>query len=72
MGITQAENATLMKLISVIVTTYNWAAALRLCLLSLYAQTDTDFEIIIADDGSYAESLALTKSYAADSPVPLR
>jgi glycosyltransferase involved in cell wall biosynthesis len=61
-----------MKLISVIVTTYNWAAALRLCLLSLYAQTDTDFEIIIADDGSYAESLALTKSYAAESPVPVR
>lgn len=60
-----------MKLISVIVTTYNWADALRLCLLSLYAQTDTQFEIIIADDGSRAENLALTQSYTANSPVPV-
>jgi glycosyltransferase involved in cell wall biosynthesis len=60
-----------MKLISVIVTTYNWAEALRLCLLSLYAQTDTQFEIIIADDGSRADNLALTKSYAANSSVPV-
>jgi glycosyltransferase involved in cell wall biosynthesis len=60
-----------MKLISVIVTTYNWAEALQLCLLSLYAQTDTHFEIIIADDGSNAEHLALTQQYGADSPVPL-
>lgn len=61
-----------MKLISVIVTTYNWADALRLCLLSLYAQTDTAFEIIIADDGSKAENLVLNHRYAADSSVPLR
>ena len=60
-----------MKLISVIVTTYNWAAALELCLNSLYAQSDRHFEIIIADDGSLAEQLTLTKSYLADSPVPI-
>jgi len=51
-GITTLKNHAKMKLISVIVTTYNWAEALRHCLLSLYAQTDTQFEIIIADDGS--------------------
>lgn len=61
-----------MNLISVIVTTYNWAAALELCLHSLYAQTDKDFEIIIADDGSSAENLALTQSYATSSPVPIQ
>lgn len=61
-----------MKLISVIVTTYNWAAALELCLNSLYAQTDTHFEIIIADDGSTPENLALTQSYTANSPVPIQ
>ncbi len=61
-----------MKLISVIITTYNWAAALQLCLKSLYAQTDLNFEVIIADDGSSAENLALTQSYGADSPVPFR
>ncbi len=61
-----------MTSISVIITTYNWAAALRLCLLSLYAQTDKNFEIIIADDGSRAENLKLTQSYTTDSPVPIQ
>lgn len=60
-----------MKLISVIVTTYNWAEALRLCLLSLYAQTDLNFEIIIADDGSRAEHQALTQSVTANGSVPV-
>lgn len=41
-----------MALISVIVTTYNRPDALRVCLESLSAQTDRDFEILIADDGS--------------------
>ena len=39
-------------LISVIVTTYNWPDALEACLNSLLAQSDTHFEILIADDGS--------------------
>jgi glycosyltransferase involved in cell wall biosynthesis len=60
-----------MKLISVIVTTYNWTEALRLCLLSLYAQTDKNFEIIVADDGSRAENVQLAKSYLVNSPVPI-
>lgn len=58
-------------LISVIVTTYNWAAVLRLCLLSLYAQTDSNFEIIIADDGSSPENQVLAKMYMKDSPVAI-
>ncbi len=69
MGIRKPENAAKMKLISVIITTYNWAEALRLCLLSLYAQTDKNFEIIIADDGSNAQNLALTQSATVNSPV---
>ncbi len=32
-----------MKLISVIVTTYNWPSALKLCLDSLFAQQDQNF-----------------------------
>jgi glycosyltransferase involved in cell wall biosynthesis len=40
------------ELISVIVTTYNWPAALSACLTSLLAQQDRHFEILIADDGS--------------------
>lgn len=61
-----------MKLISVIITTYNWPTALQLCLLSLYAQTDKNFEIIIADDGSYTENSKLAQSYMTDSPVPIQ
>ena len=60
-----------MNLISVIVTTYNWPAALKLCLDSLFAQQDTDFEIIIADDGSSSANLELTQAYCAGSPVPI-
>jgi glycosyltransferase involved in cell wall biosynthesis len=72
MGITPSKDSTKMKLISVILTTYNWAEALRLCLLSLYAQTDTQFEIIIADDGSRPEQLALAQSHTAESPIPVQ
>ena len=58
-------------LISVIVTTYNWPAALGLCLDSLFAQQDADFEIIIADDGSGAANLVLNQACCANSPVAI-
>lgn len=60
-----------MNLISVIVTTYNWPDALKLCLDSLYAQHDPAFEIIIADDGSTPTNHALAESYCTASPVPI-
>src|SRR5674476_543524 len=60
-----------MNLISVIVTTYNWPLALRLCLESLFSQQDHNFEIIIADDGSSPANLELTQAYCADSPVSI-
>lgn len=60
-----------MNLISVIVTTYNWPAALKLCLDSLFAQLDNNFEIIVADDGSSPANLKLTQSYCAHSPVTI-
>ena len=40
------------ELISVIVTTYNREDALEAVLRSLARQTDADFEVIVADDGS--------------------
>jgi glycosyltransferase involved in cell wall biosynthesis len=61
-----------MELISVIVTTYNWKEALAACLKSLFAQTDTNFEIIIADDGSRSDTGELIKELARQSPVPLK
>ena len=60
-----------MNLISVIVTTYNWPSALRLCLQSLSAQQDSNFEIIIADDGSSPANLELTQAYCVDSPISI-
>ncbi len=39
-------------MISILLATYNWPQALKLCLESLATQNDRDFEIIIADDGS--------------------
>jgi glycosyltransferase involved in cell wall biosynthesis len=60
-----------MNLISVIVTTYNWPAALNLCLESLFVQNDNNFEIIIADDGSSPANLKLNQAYCADGPVSI-
>lgn len=39
-------------MVSIVLATYNWPEALKFCLESLGTQTDLDFEIIIADDGS--------------------
>lgn len=61
-----------MKLISVIVTTYNWKEALSACLASLFAQTDLNFEIIIADDGSRPDTAELIQQLTRQSPVPLK
>jgi hypothetical protein len=41
---------------SLIITTYNWPEALNVVLSSIIAQTEINFEIIIADDGSSDET----------------
>lgn len=61
-----------MSLISVIVTTYNWKEALMACLHSLFAQTDSGFEIIIADDGSRSDTGELIRQLMRQSPVSLK
>jgi len=61
-----------MKLISVIVTTYNWPEALRACLESLFAQDDRHFEIIIADDGSSKNTHNLVQTLKFQSPVSIK
>lgn len=61
-----------MDLISVIVTTYNWESALEACVRSLFAQQDLSFEIIIADDGSKAETTELIERLRSESPVELK
>jgi glycosyltransferase involved in cell wall biosynthesis len=61
-----------IMLLSVIVTTYNWPQALNLVLQALQAQTDTNFEIIIADDGSGSATKKLITTAQATSKVPIQ
>jgi glycosyltransferase involved in cell wall biosynthesis len=59
------------SLISVIIATYNWPEALNLCLQSLREQTDMNFEIIIADDGSAPTTRKVVDEIGA-FPIPIR
>ncbi len=58
-------------LISVIVSTYNRPDALSLVLQSLNQQTDTNFEIIVADDGSRNDTKQLVESFKSMGFQPL-
>lgn len=57
--------------ISLVVTTYNWPAALELVLLSIERLAEFPAEVIIADDGSKKETAELIKRYQTNFPVPL-
>ena len=57
------------QMISILLATYNWPQALKLCLESLATQTDRDFEIIIADDGSTHNTTQLIDSYKDILPI---
>ena len=59
-------------LISLVVSTYNQPKYLRLCLNALMHQTDSNFEILVADDGSKEATKEVVDATAAVSPVPLR
>ncbi|MBF9130127.1 glycosyltransferase family 2 protein [Plantactinospora sp. S1510] len=52
-------------LVSVIVPNYNYAGALGLCLDSLREQTYPNVEIIVVDDCSTDDSVAVARSYGA-------
>jgi glycosyltransferase involved in cell wall biosynthesis len=60
------------ELVSVIVTTYNREDALDAALRALSHQSDRNFEIVIADDGSRPETAALVESWRARLAVPLK
>jgi glycosyltransferase involved in cell wall biosynthesis len=51
------------EIISVLVTTFNRADALEAVLRSLARQTDRDFEVVVADDGSTAETRQLVEAW---------
>ena len=59
-------------LISVIVITYNRPDALAAVLEGLLAQTDRDFEVVVADDGSTADTARRIAEYQAVARFALR
>lgn len=61
---------TSMKL-SLIISTYNWPAALKACLQSILLQNRLPDEVIIADDGSGSETRDLVHLFQTHFPVPI-
>lgn len=57
--------------ISVIISTYNAVAWLTKALWGYAVQTTTDFELVIADDGSGPETKACIEGFKQDFPVPI-
>lgn len=58
--------------ISVVITTYNRPDALEAVVRACFMQNDKNFEIIIADDGSTANTRTCIERLAQDSPVPVK
>jgi glycosyltransferase involved in cell wall biosynthesis len=58
-------------MISILLATYNWPQALKLCLESLATQTDKNFEIIIADDGSTDSTKQVIEAFQASHGIPI-
>jgi glycosyltransferase involved in cell wall biosynthesis len=59
-------------MISILLATYNWPQALKLCLESLATQTDKNFEIIIADDGSNESTKKVIDSLKESHPAAIK
>lgn len=57
---------------TLLISTYNWPEALRLCLTAAFRQTRLPDEIVVADDGSGPETRTLIEEMQKKSPVPLR
>jgi len=58
--------------ISVIFSTYNSPAWLQKVLLGFHYQTDENFEIVIADDGSSSETRLLIEQFKSRSHIPIK
>ena len=56
---------------TLLIATYNWPEALNVCLLSLQKQTQLPLEVVVADDGSRAETEAVIKKFQASLPIPV-
>ncbi len=58
--------------ISILLATYNWPQALKLVLESLNAQTDKDFEVLIADDGSRSDTEHQINAFTKSANFPIQ
>ena len=58
--------------VAVVVTTYNRPDALAAVMNGYCEQTDLDFELIVADDGSTDETRTLVEAFGRRAPVPVR
>ena len=58
--------------IAVIVTTYNRPDALAAVLAGYLTQTDKNFEVLIADDGSTADTAAVVQQFQAQASFPVQ
>lgn len=57
--------------VSLIISTYNWPEALKLCLNSILRQTVLPSEVIISDDGSDERTAELIRYFAKKAPFPI-
>lgn len=64
--------ATETPLISVVIVNWNRKDLLRACLDSLAAQTFSDFEVVVVDNGSDDGSSVLVQEIAGSFPKPIR
>ncbi|WP_343703844.1 glycosyltransferase family 2 protein [Chitinophaga sp.] len=58
--------------VGILVSTYNWPQALEVIFKSIMQQTHQPDEILIADDGSGAETAALIERYRSIFNIPLK
>jgi len=56
---------------ALLISTYNWPEALELVLSSVLLQSRLPNEIVIADDGSTAETKTLIEKFQKKSPIPI-
>jgi glycosyltransferase involved in cell wall biosynthesis len=66
-----SKGGEMADLISVIVTTYNREDALDAVLRALARQTDKNFEVIVADDGSRSTTAELVEAWKKKTKFPL-
>ena len=57
--------------VSVIITTYNAVEWLQKVLIGYSVQTECDFEIVIADDGSTSETKSLITQFTSKFKNPI-